>query len=264
MRLALLALLSCVCFSCTTDPCPSTCQGCCDLGVCRAGTANDQCGADGVECSTCGSARTCQAGLCRSTNTGGGAGGDAGATGGGGGATGGGGGGSGVDAGVRQMFVTSSRWPGSLVSLPAADAGADAGVLDALATADALCTAHALDAGLGGAWVAWLSTSQVTAASRLPAGRWTLVGAADQLVVDDAGVRLTTVLNRNERGVRVPASSVWTGIPISDDNFGFTCLEWTAGDGGFTATVGVTDGGRWHADHIEPCETLSRLYCFER
>ena len=68
-----------------------------------------------------------------------------------------------AEAQQRRVFVTSTT------------SGPDLG---GLAGADTVCNTLAADAGLGGAWVAWLSTQSVNAEDRLTPGSGPFVRAA--------------------------------------------------------------------------------------
>jgi len=174
----------------------------------------------------------------------------------------------------KRVFVTSAAYHGDLRSQ-----GSGADGLDG---ADRLCTESAAAAGLGGTWLAWVSTAEVDALSRLPLGvRWTLIDGSTEVFPSRGAISMGPLhaIDTDEQGAIVAASgaapaTVWTNT----DRFGRNsvegqnnaCDDWTGQTG--VATVGaVVDpalaaalGLSW-TDTRQPraCGSEYRLYCFE-
>jgi len=167
---------------------------------------------------------------------------------------------------ARRVFVSSACYPGSL---------------GGLGGADEKCQSLADDAGLGGAFTAWLSDAYDGPAVRLPHASvpFVLVDASviardwDDLVdgaiarpilLDEAG---TTV--DGDCGARVWTNTSPIGLAAVSDALEFACYEWTLALfsrwgllGDATATDATwTDGG---ALAMQRCSSTARLYCFER
>lgn len=152
--------------------------------------------------------------------------------------------------GGRFVFVTSTQATGDLKGV---------------AGADMTCGAIATDAGLGGVWMAWVSTSASGASTRLTsAGPWYLVTGT---LVATSKSELSNVsmlqhpIDRDELGGMRTSSPVWTG-----GTFGFvTCTDWTSLAPGAVGTVGNTQFANisWQEMTTVACSTTHRLYCFE-
>lgn len=169
-----------------------------------------------------------------------------------------------------RVFVTSVAYHGDLKALGGAGSGIEG--------ADNLCNSLAQGAGLGGTWVAWVSTSSVDAISRLAAdGRWTLIDGATEVFPSRGDLQFGPLhaIDTAENGEVVSDLGdvfVWTNT----DRFGKdvtagqanACDDWSGQTG--TADVGVvvdpqvamglswTDTGQPRA-----CASEFRLYCFE-
>ena len=153
------------------------------------------------------------------------------------------------------------------------------GNLGGLAGADGICAAHAAGAGLTGMFVAWLSTSTVSAVSRLGSARgW--MRTDGRLFADSTPAMLGSrqtfyppILNAS--GVDVsktgalfpPLSNAWTGTyqdGTAKGNATQRCGDWISTSGnGF---VGMP--ARWFAwndaNTVWPCNAASgAIYCFE-
>lgn len=157
---------------------------------------------------------------------------------------------------VKRVFVTNTKYRG--------DMGGVAG-------ADAVCTANAKDAGLGGSWIAWLSTSGAGGTR-----------AIDRIEHDGPYVRLDDVIvvsKKSELGsgsisapinvtaeqsVVTSTGAVWTGSTVAGASSGSDCAGWTAVDA-FGTFGGALDANRdWTSVDAASCFLGSRLYCFER
>ena len=192
-------------------------------------------------------------------------------------------------AGSKRVFVTSKGF--------AADFTQQTGISDGLAAADALCTQTAQGSGLGGAWVAWLSSSTADAIDRIPGdGPWyrldgTLVFADRSELA--TGPRVPLKIDDQVRDFcnydfGTPGPSVWTGTAIGgraaidlDKDMGtstlLTCNDWSttteqpvaAGIFCWTAAAwtDVTGWTQWERSApscLSPSYDRRRLYCFER
>jgi hypothetical protein len=156
--------------------------------------------------------------------------------------------------------------------------GTTSGAFGGVAGGDAICAAEASDAGLGGAFVAWLSVydgnnpSTVHARDRLvtDAG-WYLPGAGNTLVWSGpneiaAGNPPPVSVNRNARGLVVGNGTIaWTGTEPDGGATGSDCTGWTVagttpGTGG---RIGVTSG-TWTNYANTLCSSMNHLYCFQK
>ncbi len=141
------------------------------------------------------------------------------------------------------------------------------GNLSGLAGADFLCNQSASVAGLGGTWVAWLSTTTVDALSRLTAaGPWYLVTGT--LVSDKAGLQadnLAHSIDRTELGMLPPDDErAWTGTR-NGAYFNVSCQNWTSSTTATSGNAGSTKlmGAGWTATGAPNCGTALHVYCFE-
>jgi trimeric autotransporter adhesin len=153
------------------------------------------------------------------------------------------------------VFVTSASYPH--------DTGG-------LAGADAKCQAHAASAGFTGTFRAWLSTSTVTAASRLAGARgWTLVDGrpvADLVtdLVPDNKLMNAIYVDENGRSV---TSAVLTGTMPNGAASGATCHDWTGPNA--SPAVGESMGGpyAWTFVYYQNggswCSSSTPFYCFQ-
>ncbi len=174
-------------------------------------------------------------------------------------------------SGSRCWFVTSCSYTGAEIG--------------GLAGADAICQAHAVAAGLGGTFRAWLSTGSVSAASRLvhPTVRYvnmrptavTIVNNWSELVNDDR-------LNPDGSGGE-PAFSeagafvgtpIWTNTTINGNSTSTNdCSGWTStsGSAGF-GYGGYVSGGRYTScttlygcsSGALSCASRAHLHCLEQ
>ena len=147
--------------------------------------------------------------------------------------------------------------------------------LGGLGPADALCTMLAMQKGLPGQYVAWLSTAGIDAKDRLGGARgWVrpdglpFADTADDLL---AGIiYYPAMLDESGHAVAGPGDFVVTGTgndgKAVEDGTGnvLTCTDWTA-DTGHGAAAGITIGstGRWTFTTTASCNQAARLYCFE-
>lgn len=178
-------------------------------------------------------------------------------------------------------------------SMPAYDAGADsctpetpkivfvtsetmAGDFGGVAGAEKKCNDLAKAAGLSGSFTAWISVPGSTAASRISfVGAYAKVGGSKvsscrmNLV---GGSGLESPIDRDEKGMAVPKSAVWTNANaqggIARD--GYDCQGFTKivpDDGGAASSVvGSSDAmtTEWtQTMQAVPCSDKARLYCFQ-
>jgi hypothetical protein len=158
---------------------------------------------------------------------------------------------------VRRVFATSTSSTGNK------------GGLDG---ADAICQARADAANLGGKWIAYLSTSQVDARSRLTpgAGSFTLVNgtviAMDWEDLYDVG-GIAAAINRDEFGA--PRGALGVGVLTGSNRNGTkaadTCSDWTTTTGS-TLTGSTSETDSYWGGGIGPsgCNFTFPLFCFEQ
>jgi hypothetical protein len=169
-----------------------------------------------------------------------------------------------LDAGVpdaapafKRVFVASGQHDGNL---------------GGLAGADAMCTAAATNAHLGGGpWVAWLSTATVDAIDRITGdGPWFLVDGTP-VFQNKAAIANgpTTGIDLDEHGAQpAGAENVWTGT-LHDGTAatGFTCADWTSNASNAAGLEGlrVMTDATWTEQYNVGCNVnQARLYCFEQ
>jgi hypothetical protein len=142
------------------------------------------------------------------------------------------------------------------------------GLIGGLGAADQICTAEASSAGLGGPYVAWLSTkSAVDALSRVTKnGPFYLV---DRREVFDGPNQLPKVpITIQADGGAVTMSTTigpWTATYEDGRGHGYDdCSGWTSTSGmGIEGILGATDAG-WTNGRNELCTELNHIICFEQ
>ncbi|MBI2613176.1 MAG: DUF1554 domain-containing protein [Candidatus Levybacteria bacterium] len=166
---------------------------------------------------------------------------------------------------AKRVFVTSTVYNGNL---------------GGLAGADAKCQTKANDAILGGTWKAWLSDSTNSPAQSLPPRPFThstspykLVNGTlvandwNDLITDKSGNYLTNPIRRDESGINIADSVVWTGTnvsgnPVNSNN----CSNWTSG----SSSLSSVRGQNWQISQLWTssagtfCDVALHLYCFEQ
>ncbi len=154
----------------------------------------------------------------------------------------------------KRVFITAADFSGNLGGLEGADA---------------TCTEAAAAAGLGGTWLAWLSTPARSAKDRLTSdGPWyrpdrkTLV-AASRAALTTSG--LAARITHTETGATPRGTQAWTGTfeggSVSPD----TCRSWTSNSVLDVGTAGSTsESSSWSSAGAMPCAYPRHLYCFER
>ena len=154
----------------------------------------------------------------------------------------------------NYVFATSSKHTGDL---------------GGLAGADAICQTRASAAGLGGTYVAWLSTSTVDAISRLGAARGWVRPDGRPVFDTQADLLAGHVLyppRLDETGADLLRASVTTGTGRDGrrSTGGTTCGDWTVANTGLVA-IGedsVASGGFTLTGINATCDTPRSFYCF--
>jgi hypothetical protein len=159
-----------------------------------------------------------------------------------------------------RVFISGTSYNGSV------GGSGPIGVL----VGDATCQTLAANAGLGGRWMAWLSTTSVPIGSRLSSdGPWhklngELVASTKADLVDGS---IATPIDRDQNGLLVSASTlVWSGTTSAGLGTGSDCSGWRATLDTFSGTYGrrsATDA-TWTQSSTVACSAFRRLYCFER
>ena len=166
-------------------------------------------------------------------------------------------GGDGATVRANIVFLTSSQHS------PAS--------LGGLTGADAICAMRANEAGLTGTFVAWLSTSTVNAVDRLAGARgWMRTDGAmvADTPADLAANKLVYAITLDENGIdRAAGIGTNPGYVLTATDGG--TLDFSD-CGNFMSTAGTTELGTpfsthfgWSARATLPCDTTSRLYCFQ-
>ncbi len=174
---------------------------------------------------------------------------------------------------TKRVFITSASFNGDL-----ATQGAGA---DGLTGADNLCRTAATTAGVAGEWLAWVSTKDVNAGSRLAAdGRWVLLDGTTEVFPSKFDLQLGPkhAIDMTEAGDTLDGGGgasifVWTNTDRfganSTDGINDACGDWT-NQSGISAVGTVFDpnvGGQglsWTDNKLpRPCGEVSHLYCFE-
>ena len=165
-----------------------------------------------------------------------------------------------LPAGAKRVFVTSGKQNGDL--------GGPSG-------ADARCQQAASAAGLGGSWVAWVSTKTEHAIDRLKdVGPWHGLDGkrffADKAAIADMFKGPEHGLWRDEKGTFLPTDRIWTGTGPDGRyaaSIGDACQGWTSAsmsDQARIGTVGRTDS-HWTSYSFTSCDqSQQRLICFEQ
>lgn len=177
----------------------------------------------------------------------------------------------------KRVFVTSKGVSGTF-----------AGAKSPHEAADAVCAAAAVDAKLGGKWVAWLSArdlkgTMIRARDRIPASvtSWTLVDGKTVVFANRDALFASTLaaIDQDEFGAKVPdGTTAWTGSLIG----GGPVQRYNCGNWSFSvADKGVVGAARpepvkssdtqvyWAGPETEVplvaqyCDSPASFYCFE-
>jgi trimeric autotransporter adhesin len=141
------------------------------------------------------------------------------------------------------------------------------GNLGGLVGADAICQARAQAGGLSGTFRAWLSTSTVSAVSRLgTASGWTRVdGRAFAATRSDLTQRkILYTLSLDELGGNRADLQVRTGTDDSGVFGSGDCNAWTSNSSTISANTGFTSygSGAWTTNGSDTCAVAQPIYCF--
>ncbi|MBX7098058.1 MAG: DUF1554 domain-containing protein, partial [Myxococcaceae bacterium] len=172
----------------------------------------------------------------------------------GGGTSASGGGTAVTDAGPNFAFVTSQIFTGAL---------------GGIAGADTACQNAAADAGLSGAYRAWLSVDGGSAATRFAGARgWIrpdgkpFTDTLDGLLTKH---RIFYPMMITERGTTTPyaTSYVWTGTDDNGTGTAENCIDWSTADAGSTGYAGSPDdlGRGWTHNTPAGCNQPRPLFC---
>jgi hypothetical protein len=134
-----------------------------------------------------------------------------------------------------------------------------------LAGADLKCTNLAIDAKLGGKWVAWLSAENGPhAIDRITsAGPWSLL--TGDVVATKLELTTGTIqhpIDRDEKGAPILAGRVWTGTGPNGRYSTNDCDRWRNGGNGRAGEVSAKDT-TWTSAEVRDCGNTFRIYCFE-
>jgi hypothetical protein len=154
------------------------------------------------------------------------------------------------------VFVTSTLFDGNL---------------GGLAGADADCQSLADSAGLPGTFKAWLSTSTVSANTRLGSARGFVRPDGEPFADRVSDITSGKILNPpliDETGANVGFAKVWTATASSGAVIpGFTCLDWTDSTSSNQGDLGFSSGGPFlwteAMSGIVCSNALQRLFCFD-
>lgn len=156
---------------------------------------------------------------------------------------------------VTSLLVTGDLWTASGVSGDPIQAG------------DTLCNAAATDAGLGGRWMALIGGASNQPFARLEgATPYTLVGTTTTVFRTASKLQAPpeVPISRNEHGVLVPNSMVWSGVDFVGTADGVDCNDWQSATMTRLGSVGWSgDAGHWLGAQNVACSNQARLYCFE-
>jgi hypothetical protein len=181
------------------------------------------------------------------------------------------GGGGGCHAFSKRVFVTSTRSNGDLATyvknnIDIAFSG------DGLQAGDRICQWRADTVGLGGAWIAWLSTDAIDAKDRIPDQTYVRTGCDVVVVADNKADLISSdidaPIDKDENSKLLKDIGVWTGTHengqrIVNDN----CSGWTVGNsskGGMTGDSGSTTYIWTHFFSSKCDDSKNHLYCFEQ
>lgn len=163
---------------------------------------------------------------------------------------------------AKRLFVTSRKYQGSLTLAGNAATGLEGG--------DNLCQYHADEAGLGGKWVAWLSTSSVDAIDRIPdVGPWYFVDQCTEVFASKAAISIEgpkVEIRADEHGAQ-QIRSAWTGTDRYGKRDYWHCSDWATNSSfklGIAAVHYVSLPNTWTEGSTHDCDFTNALICFEK
>jgi hypothetical protein len=159
---------------------------------------------------------------------------------------------------ARLVFVTSETFDGT-------DVGSGMGA----AGGDAHCQRLANAAGHQGRYLAWLSDSSSSPASRFTQSQYRYRLIDGTVIAEDfddlIDGELLAPLVLDEYGVIQDGISdgPWTGTSIAGDASDDHCLDWLGSGSGLTGLAGSTTS-TWTESLLKVCGQSHRLYCFQQ
>ena len=156
-----------------------------------------------------------------------------------------------LDGLASTVFVTSATYKGQNIG--------------GVTAADAICQSHADAAGLDGTFLAWLSDSTSSPATRFDRlGAYYRVDgvriADDWDDLTDGGLDARFSLDENGEEV---SDFVWTGTKV-DGTAGAHCDDWTDGDKSATVGRTTTPSSDWSSQITVRCTQSFAIYCIEQ
>jgi hypothetical protein len=144
------------------------------------------------------------------------------------------------------------------------------GNLGGLTGADEKCQAAAVAAGLSGTFKALISTSTISAASRLGIADFYLLNGTKVISSGNLSNLLAKIdVMANGRPLNVSSGhedDVWTGSTSAGASSGANCSDWTSDSSGISGSRGDSDDDLVNGVSIqktdEPCNSTFSLYCF--
>lgn len=149
------------------------------------------------------------------------------------------------------------------------------GNLGGLDGADALCQGLAEAAGLPGAYLAWLSDSTGSPATRFTRATVPYIRVDGEVIAQDwddltDGSNLNRAINLTEEGTggAIAPNQVWTSTgddgeqQVNPEN----CDDWTNGTAASNGDFGLKSSiaTSWTGSTSQACDNASRLYCFQQ
>lgn len=163
----------------------------------------------------------------------------------------------------KRVFVTSAKVQGAF---------------GGIATADGMCADAASQGGLGGSWVAWLSTPSVNAVDRLTFdGTYKLLDgtkiASNKAQLVSGSIDAPISITENKGPVTEGENWVWTGTTPNGQKSSYTCSNWSTtspvtygvvGNFGYANTKWTEQGSPGFGFPAYGCQTWGHIYCFEK
>ena len=140
-----------------------------------------------------------------------------------------------------------------------------------ISVVDGYCSQAKNQAGLGGAWRAWISFSNLNAGTRVIDAKYIRVGDSVKVADNKADLldgSLDAPINRNQFG-NVTSNIVMTGTNKNGNVLsGKNCNNWQSSSANYTGAIGSSSlaNGNWTNSGTYNCNNLvnsARIYCFE-
>lgn len=174
--------------------------------------------------------------------------------------------GNGTVSGANVAGVTVSCVTPCATCTVFATSATSMGNLGGLQGADDVCNTLAGSAGLGGTFVAWLSTGDTDAKDRIVDAEYRLVDGITVVANDLADLldaSLDNAILTDESGNNVAFNEIWTGTNTNGTANADTCSDWTADAGnGHIGNNGNADA-QWTSQNSPVCGVAKRFYCFQ-